>query len=190
MLHLDQYYSINIIVLDSSLIFSLEKLVWGIALLARKLTGPRLPAWIVPAAAGLGMIGYAIWSEYSWYPRSLAGLPAGVQVLRAEASPSGLRPWTLAVPVTLRFLALDLRAAAQHPTNPALRMVPVYRFARWQPVQDMAMVFDCVGGAQVVLQQGMEITPDGTLVGATWVTPGAGEGDLLAAACAGTGSGG
>ncbi len=152
----------------------------GIALGLRKLTRQRLPGWIVPAAAGLGMIGYAIWSEYSWYPRSLAGLPPGVQVLRAEAGPSGLRPWTLAVPVTLRFLALDLRASAQHPANPALRMVPMYGFARWQPAQDFAMVFDCAQGRQVILQDGMEITADGTLVGAEWA---AGEQDLLAAAC-------
>lgn len=152
----------------------------GIALLARKLTRQRLPGWIVPAAAGLGMIGYAIWSEYSWYPRSLAGLPPGVQVLRDDPGPAGLRPWTLAVPVTLSFVALDLRAGAQHPANPALRMVPVYGFARWSPVEDFAMVFDCANRRQVVVQAGIEITPEGALTGADW---GLGEPDLLAAAC-------
>jgi hypothetical protein len=162
----------------------------GFALLARMLTRQRLPTWIVPAAAGLGMIGYAIWSEYSWYPRSVAALPPGVAVLRAEASPSGLRPWTLVAPVTLRFVALDLRAGTQHPANAGLRMVPVYAFVRWQPVEDRAMVFDCAGGVQVVLQKGMEITPEGALVGATWVTPEAGQDDLLTAACQGTITGG
>ncbi len=154
----------------------------GIALLARKLSRQRLPAWIVLAAAGLGMIGYAIWSEYSWYPRSLASLPVGVQVLRDEPGPAGLRPWTLLVPVTLRFLAMDLREVAQNPDNPALRMVPVYGFARWRDPQDFVMVFDCANARQVVLQAGMAITPDGTLTGADWAT---GEADLLTVACGG-----
>lgn len=152
----------------------------GVALALRKLSRQRLPSWIVPTAAGLGMIGYAIWSEYSWYPRSLAELPPGVQVLRDEAGPSGLRPWTLAFPVTLSFVALDLRASTQHPADPALRMLPVYIFARWQPAQDVAMVFDCANDRQVVLQRGMEITSEGKLVGAEWAM---GEADLLTSAC-------
>lgn len=162
----------------------------GIGLLARKLTRQRLPGWIVPAAAGLGMIGYAIWSEYSWYPRNLANLPEGIAVLRAEAGPSGLRLWTLVAPVTLSFVAMDLRAGTQHPTNAGLRMVPVYAFSRWKPIEDLAMVFDCAAGGQVVLQDGMEITRDGVLTGAEWTRPATGMDDLLATACQGITTGG
>lgn len=32
----------------------------GVALILRSLTGRRLPAWTVPAAAGLGMLGFAV----------------------------------------------------------------------------------------------------------------------------------
>lgn len=158
----------------------------GIALLLRKLTGQRLPKWIVPVAAGLGMVGYTIWSEYSWYPRSVAALPPGVTVVSVDAQPSGMRPWTMVAPVKLRFLAMDLRAGAQHPVNADLRLVRLFAFARWQPVRDTAMVFDCAQGAQVLLQPGIEITADGQLISADWVTPGtADEAAMLATACNG-----
>jgi hypothetical protein len=41
----------------------------GIALILRKLSRNRLPAWILPAAAALGLISYTAWSEYRWSGR-------------------------------------------------------------------------------------------------------------------------
>jgi hypothetical protein len=80
---------------------------------------------------------------------------------------------------------MDLRKGALHPDNPALRMVPVYSFARWRPVDDGVMVFDCAAGRQVLLREGLSIGTDGALKGGDWVTPPAGDG-FQAAAC-GTG---
>ena len=40
----------------------------GVALILRSLSRKRLPGWIVPAAAGFGMLSFAIWNEYTWYP--------------------------------------------------------------------------------------------------------------------------
>lgn len=148
----------------------------GIALLLRKLSGGRIPKWVVPASAGLGMAAYAIWSEYDWYGRNAASLPEGVVVVQTEATPSPLRPWTFAFPFVSKFAAVDTRAIAAHPTAPDLQMARIYFFGRWLAVRDGIMVFDCAQGRQVLVTEGMEIDAQGVLTGAEWVTPAADDG--------------
>jgi hypothetical protein len=145
----------------------------GIALLARKLSGNRLPKWLVSVAAGVGLIGFTIWSEYDWFSRVSGELPEGVEVVWHAEQAMPLRPWTYLAPITTKFVAMDRRAMAQHPNNADLRMARLYNFARWQPVVDGLMIFDCAGGRQVMVQDGVEITPDGQLNGAEWATPAA-----------------
>lgn len=151
----------------------------------RRLSGERLPKWIITAAGGAGLIGFTIWSEYDWFDRVSGELPPGVQVVWQSDAPMPLRPWTFVWPITTTFVAMDVGKMAQHPTNPALKMVPLFNFARWQPVRTSAMVVDCAGGRQVLLTQGVEITADGTLKGADWVVPSANDGFQKAACAAG-----
>ena len=54
----------------------------GIVLVLNKLTGGRLPRWATPVAAGLGMIGMTIASEYSWYDRTRETLPDSVNIIQ------------------------------------------------------------------------------------------------------------
>lgn len=152
----------------------------GIAIAIRKLTRNRLPKWIVPAAAGLGMIGFAVLSEYGWYGRSAASLPEGVTVLRAEKGSSPMRPWTFFAPITLKFSALDGRAASVHPANENLRMARVFHFERWAPTRDSMLIVDCSEGRQVAITAGVEIDTSGNLTGAEWQP---GEADVLGPVC-------
>jgi hypothetical protein len=64
----------------------------GIAMILRRLSGGRLPKWIVSVAAGAGLIGFTIWSEYDWFSSVSAELPEGVPVVWSEAQPMPLRP--------------------------------------------------------------------------------------------------
>lgn len=152
----------------------------GIAIAIRKLTRNRLPKWIVPAAAGLGMIGFAVLSEYGWYGRSATSLPEGVTVLRAEKGSSPMRPWTFFAPITLKFSALDGRAASVHPANENLRMARVFHFERWAPTRDSMLIVDCSEGRQVAVTAGVEIDISGNLTGAEWQS---GEADVLGPVC-------
>ncbi len=144
----------------------------GIAHLARRLSGWRLPRWLVPVAAGLGLIGFSVWNEYDWFGRVAAQLPEGVTVVWSQTEPNPMRPWTYLVPMTTRFVALDGRDISTHPANPALRLVRVYNFARWRPVTDGMMVVDCATARQVMLTEGVTIDDTGKLTGADWVTAG------------------
>ncbi|MGA6098177.1 hypothetical protein ACPESN_09885 [Stutzerimonas marianensis] len=84
----------------------------GIALLLRSLTRKRLPKWIIPVFAGLGMFSYTVYYEYSWFDAKQARLPEGAVVVASEEGSMLWRPWTLAYPMPLVYTVLD-RANAQ-----------------------------------------------------------------------------
>lgn len=140
----------------------------GLGLIAGKLSGGRLPKWTVPFAAGLGLIGYTAWSEYSWYGRVSGSLPEGVEVISVMQDPQALRPWTFLVPMARQFVAADTRSLVPHPANPDLILARVYGFARWQGVKDGFVVVDCGGAQSVMLTETAVIGDDGKLSGAEW----------------------
>jgi hypothetical protein len=143
---------------------------------------PGLPKWLVPVAAGLGLIGFTIWSEYNWFSRVSAELPAGFAVAGAEATTSPLRPWTFLFPLITRFQAIDTGQIAQHPARADLVMAPVFAFVRWQNPQSALVVFDCAGNRRVPVVEGMQIDASGQLSGADWVVLD-GKDELQQAAC-------
>ena len=154
----------------------------GMAHLLRRATGHRMPKWSVTVAAAVGLIGTTIWLEYDWFSRVSAELPEGVQVVWQSDEVMTLRPWTLFAPITTRFVAMDTRAIVQHPNNADLRMAKLFNFGRWRPVTNALMVLDCTQRRQVLVSEGVEISEDGTLQGAEWVTA-LDEDGFQAAAC-------
>ncbi len=103
----------------------------GIALLLRTLTRKRLPKWIIPAFAGLGMFTYTIYYEYTWFGATQARLPAGSVVVAEEKGSMLWRPWTLLFPMPLGYTVLD-GANAQVQDTPQGRMgrFVLYRFEK------------------------------------------------------------
>ncbi|MEY4982373.1 MAG: hypothetical protein RIR62_639 [Pseudomonadota bacterium] len=154
----------------------------GLAMTARKLSGGRLPKWITPAAAGAGMIAFAVWNEYDWFGRLETSLPEGAVIIYRDDSPSPLRPWTMLFPMTKAFTAMDTRRLAPHPQNPDLVLAPVYAFARWQGVREGYMVVDCAARQSALLTEGVSIDASGALVGAAW-TPAEADDPIGRAAC-------
>jgi hypothetical protein len=157
-------------------------LTLGLFLWAVRKRVPAIPRWAVPAVAGLGLIGTAVWMEYSWFSRVSAALPDGFVVANPEETTSPLRPWTYAVPLVSRFTALDGTKVARHPDRDELIIAPVFGFARWQNPQSALMVFDCAGSRRVPVTEDMTIDADGRLTGADWLVLDTADG-LQAAAC-------
>ena len=143
---------------------------------------PGLPKWLVPFAGAMGLICFTIWSEYDWFTRVSATLPASYQVVDVQEEAMPLRPWTYAKPIKMRFLALDRAKTVNHPSVPGLRIVTLYSFARWKPVKQGLMAVDCAVGRQVWLTDGVTIAEDGTLSGADWMPVDAAD-KLQGAAC-------
>lgn len=132
----------------------------GVVLALNRLAARRLPRWLIPLAAGLGMLGYAIWSELSWGGRMAAGLPEGVvEVMRVEER-MFWRPWTYLLPQTTRLMAADVGAAATRPDRPGLRLVDLYLFARWQPTRRVPVLVDCTAHARADATDAALADPD------------------------------
>lgn len=140
----------------------------GVAMMLNLLTGRRLPKWVLPIAAGLGMIGMTVSNEYTWYDRTAERLPDGVQVAMTVEEQSWVRPWTQAIPYIKRFVAVDTATARKNENLPDQRLADLYFFGRWSPVNQAPMLFDCAGGRSALLIDGAEFASDGTVADADW----------------------
>lgn len=143
----------------------------GIALLARNLIR-ALPRWLVPATAGGAMLMVAITLEYSWFSRTVASLPEGVEVALTRDNRAPWRPWTYLVPYVDRFIAVDRTSVLTHEGAPDKRMADLFVFARWNPPARVRAVFDCAAGRRADIAQGVSLGADGSLDGAVWYETG------------------
>ncbi|TCP38922.1 hypothetical protein [Rhodovulum marinum] len=120
----------------------------GVMLALNLATGRRLPRWLMPVAGGVAMIGFAVWSEYSWATRTAGGLPQGVVEITRVPESRPWKPWTYLAPQATRLMAADVAGAARRQDAPDTRLVTLYFFARWQPAQSAPVLVDCTAPAR------------------------------------------
>ncbi len=154
----------------------------GIVLVLNKLTGGRLPRWATPVAAGLGMIGMTIASEYSWYDRTRETLPDSLAVIQEVESRAFYRPWTYAVPFVDRFAAIDTVSVRTNEQVPDERLVDLYFFGRWAPVSQVPVAVNCAENLRANLADGAEFADDGRVLNADWFNAGSGD-PIIEATC-------
>lgn len=140
----------------------------GLAMLLNIITGRRLPKWVMPVAAGAGMIGMTISNEYTWFGRTAERLPDGVEIAMTVDEQSWLRPWTQVRPYTKRFAAVDTGTARRNEKLPDQRMADIYFFGRWSPVNQAPMLFDCAAARSALLIDGADFASDGRVANADW----------------------
>ncbi|PMR76616.1 hypothetical protein [Billgrantia endophytica] len=103
----------------------------GIGLLLRLISGKRLPRWVIPAFAGLGMLGYQIHYEYSWLSHKQGQLPATAQVVSTEEGGAFWRPWTYFFPMTTAFSVVDRSSMVPREADDQLLVeFMLYRFEK------------------------------------------------------------
>ncbi len=142
----------------------------GLMMLVNLAMGRRLPRWLTPVAAGVGMIAATISNEYSWYDRTRDALPDGMRVALTVDEQSWLRPWTQAWPYTERFVAVDAGNARRNDAQPGQVLTDIYFFGRWSPVNRAPMLFDCTGARAALLIDGAAFGQDGAVADADWQT--------------------
>jgi hypothetical protein len=104
-----------------------------------------MPRRLLPLAVGIGMLGYAVWSEYSWASRTAAALPAGVEVIERLPQRSPWRPWTYLAPPHTRMVAIDRGAIRRNPAHPDIVLVDLVLLERWLPARRVVRLIDCTG---------------------------------------------
>jgi len=142
----------------------------GLVLGLNLLTGGRLPRWAMPLAAGAALLGYAIWSEYSWFGRVAGSLPEGVEVTFTNHAEAIWRPWTFAAPFVDRFVALDTTSIRTNPEVSHQRVADLYFFGRWAARRGVEVVIDCREGVVAPLPSA-ELDAAGEATRAAWVSP-------------------
>lgn len=142
--------------------------VAGLIMALNLVLGRRLPRWIVPAGAGLGMIVFLVYLEYSWAERTAEQLPEGVVVTSKSSQSMWYRPWTYVSPLSLRMIAIDTRRIRTHPDWPDRVMTTMVLFERWMPTREIPAVFDCQTNRRADLHAGVELGEGGQLDGADW----------------------
>ncbi|WP_372884661.1 hypothetical protein [Shimia sp.] len=147
----------------------------GIVLGLNKGLKGRLPKWSLPVAAGAAMLASTISSEYSWFPRTKSSLPEGLEIVQTVDGSAFYRPWTLLKPFTERFAALDTVSISSHAAQPDMQMADLYFYGRWAPVSKLAVLADCATGRRAALADAIKFHDDGTVSGAEWVRPDAGD---------------
>lgn len=100
----------------------------GIALGLRAITAKRAPKWLIPVFAGLGMLGYLVYGEYTWFEHKQSLLPEEAVVVNTEKEGIYFRPWTFVAPYVTAFSAVDVNGISQSPANDNIKQFVLYRF--------------------------------------------------------------
>jgi hypothetical protein len=140
----------------------------GVALLLRKLSSQRLPRYLVPVFAGMGMLMFQIHGEYTWFDHQSSLLPADVTVVRTIESSSWWRPWSYIKPHTLQFVAMDSKNASSNELNPDLRLVDLYFFEYHQPARRLQQVIHCTLQKRALYSDTLPLPKPGESVDERW----------------------
>ncbi|MCB1992493.1 MAG: hypothetical protein R3D28_11170 [Geminicoccaceae bacterium] len=141
----------------------------SVVLVLFRVLGRPAPRWLLPAAAGIAMLGFHIWTDYSWFRRTTAELPGHVVVAQGYPSSNPLQPWTLVVPRIDRFSAVDTNRIRHNPEVPDLAMAVVYLVARWNPTVEANQLYDCRTPRRADVGADMEVDAEGRPVDPVWV---------------------
>lgn len=128
--------------------FSAGFVAGGIVFILNRLTGQRLPRWLMPVAAGTAMIGFQIWTEYTWFDRTTQGLPEGIVVTRSYQDPAMYRPWSYVFPQTTRFMAVDTENLRHHADYDEMILANILLFQRRAPVSAVPQIYNCATSAR------------------------------------------
>ncbi|EKE45415.1 hypothetical protein OCGS_0505 [Oceaniovalibus guishaninsula JLT2003] len=139
----------------------------GVVLLVRRIV-PPLPRWLMPVVAGAAMLAVSISLEYSWFPRTEAALPQGVEVASQRQNRAFWRPWTYAVPFVDGFIAVDRAGILRNDAAEGQRLANLYVFGRWTPTRRMRAVFDCAGRRRADLTSADAMGEDGIVAEHAW----------------------
>lgn len=141
------------------------------------------PKYLIPVAAGGGMLVFGIYNEYSWFYRYSADLPDSIEVVETFSVSKVWQPWTYVVPRINSFLALDHDKTRRHEKYPQYRSVHAFQVSRDKPDMPVYLaLLDCDKARLIPLANDVALDAEGLPVGVQWNS--VQEADkLFAAAC-------
>lgn len=104
--------------------------VGGLMFLLRKLSGNRLPKWLISASAGAAMLGYLAFYDYTWYEFKSSQLPPEAEVIATSSPKSFLRPWSYITAPVNAFTVFDGRSKQVEQDQQILVAYILYTFRK------------------------------------------------------------
>jgi Zn-dependent protease with chaperone function len=140
----------------------------GFVFLAYRVRRRTPPKFMIPLAAGVAMLAYSIWSEYTWASRTIAALPKSVVVIEEFPYQAIWQPWTFLVPRVNRLIAID-RAQLQHNEHlPGYILCDLLLVARFEPARSVAEMVDCTQARRTLVVPSQGFADDGLPKDADW----------------------
>lgn len=125
------------------------------------------PRWLIPAAAGVAMLSYHLWNEYTWFDRTSSALPEQVTVAERYPYQNVLQPWTLIAPRINRFTAVDRSSIRRNEQAPGYVMAEVFLVTRLDRTAKITQIYNCsealradVGASSNVDERGLPLEAD------------------------------
>lgn len=126
--------------------------------------------WLIPMSAGLAMLGFHLWNEYSWYPRTAGDLPEHVVVAGTYTGRNAMQFWTYIVPRVDRFSAVNMQSLRRHPEHDDLVMTEVYLVGRYTPTAAVTQLYDCDQPRRLDIAPDSALTESGLPADPAWVS--------------------
>ena len=118
----------------------------GVVMLLFRLLGRKVPKYVIPFVAAIGMFVYMIWDEYSWFDRYAARLPDSINIVQTFADESVFAPWTLISAPVDRFTAIDRDKIIPNPNNPGQKRVTTLLLKKGIETLALNHLVDCNAG--------------------------------------------
>lgn len=140
------------------------------------------PRWLLPFAAGAGMLGFHLWNEYTWFDRTATALPDHVVVAKSYTYETPFQPWTLLMPRINRFAAVDRASIRRHDEAPDYVMADIFLVTRLAETAKVTQIYDCVQARRTEVSASMSVDERGLPVDAAW-TPSEADEPLFKMVC-------
>lgn len=154
----------------------------GVAMVLRAISMKKLPRWIIPVFAAAGMLGFQVYSEYTWFSHQSSLLPEGVKVVRTANETAMWRPWSYVFPQTMRFIAADIKNASVNQQYSNLILVDLYFFERRMSARRVPQVIDCDTKVRADFTETLVLPVPGEPLSNAWI-PLADDEPILQALC-------
>ena len=136
-------------------VFIIGLCVGAFAFLLRKLSRNTLPSWIIPVCAGLGMLGYLAYYDYTWFDFKRSQLPAETVVIEQDRASNFFRPWSYLAPSVSSFAILDGTVRETQQDGQILVEYIRYEFINdyIERLESQPYILNCTTGEQLAVPQ-------------------------------------
>ncbi|GAB6051577.1 hypothetical protein JCM17960_03970 [Magnetospira thiophila] len=153
------YYLLSVI----GVAFGTVMLVWSSFKILRR----KPPRYLLPTVAGVTILCYATWDDYTWFERMAEKLPPHIQVVDSFQTTAFWQPWTYAWPRTNRFIAINRAETRRNGKLPGMVMTEMILVKKQDPTRVVTQMIDCdearvmdIGPTTAFADDGLPQQPD------------------------------